>query len=461
MAVFGAGAQELWKQGAVQKLLLIALCAEIGYAMVNLSTMPVFLKDRQFGETSIAFVLVTFLLFEALFKSVSGHVADKYGTKILMVAGPLISVATCALSFAVPHTNGSLVEVFGFVLLRALDGIAVALLWPALFTQMNAVTKDEDKQQAMSYLNSCYMIGIALAYPLGGIVNDLTNQKWAGLVAASLLFMIASAVSYKVGIARTNLAQQEGQGGFRQFAESVKLIPDYLMLAMVTFIGVGFPLATVKLFAVDAFKLSETSVGGLIFPTALAMVGLSGVMARVGSKLGEFKSVQLGLGICFFGLTIIASGAVLPFMRTLFVLALGGLPVGLGFLLTIPAWMKAVSDISEERRATNIGAIMTAQGLGAIVGAPIGAFLYERLQPVGESLKLGKALGYYSPFVGCALCVGLGWLLAGYIFRSGGPAAERKALPAPSGPKITENQQTREIGQEEIEEYAPSPVSDR
>jgi hypothetical protein len=39
--------------------------------------------------------------------------------------------------------------------------------------------------------------------------------------------------------------------------------------------------------------------------------------------------------------------------------------------------LMAAVPISPKRRAENLGAIMTAQGLGAIIGMPIGSVLYE------------------------------------------------------------------------------------
>jgi MFS family permease len=74
--------------------------------------------------------------------------------------------------------------------------------------------------------------------------------------------------------------------------------------------------------------------------------------------------------------------------------------------------MASVSDLNPERRATNIGAIMTAQGVGAMIGAPIGSAMYEKLQPLGVSLRLGESFGRYSPFMGCAVCVGVAWALS-------------------------------------------------
>ncbi|MEI7576293.1 MAG: MFS transporter [Armatimonadota bacterium] len=404
-----------WKKRPVQNLLLIALFAEIGYATMNISTMPIYLvADRKFGQSVIGLVMVSFLLFEAVFKSVMGHVADRFGTRKLLIAGPSISIVTSIVSILLPHGNGSAIEVFAFVVLRAFDGLAVAMLWPAAFSQMNSVVKDEERQQAMSYLNACYMVGIALAFPLGGIANDVFNVKSAGLVLAMILFIGAALGAYLTG--RNDVpviadAEHSG-GGIKEFLDSIKQIPEYLLLAVVAFMGIGFPLAIFKLFTLEEFGMSESAVGGMIFPGAIAMAVLSGPLAKFGDRIGRARAVHYGLMLCTIGLSLIAIGGFLPFLRSPYLFGLAGLPAGLGFLLTIPAWMASVSDLNPERRATNIGAIMTAQGVGAMIGAPIGSAMYEKLQPLGVSLRLGESFGRYSPFMGCAVCVGVAWALS-------------------------------------------------
>src|SRR5438132_12761932 len=86
---------------AVWRILIVALFAEIGYAVLNISTMPVYLKaeptnawisnGRGLGPSVIGLVLVAFLLSEAIFKSPMGHLADRFGAKRLMFFGPLLS----------------------------------------------------------------------------------------------------------------------------------------------------------------------------------------------------------------------------------------------------------------------------------------------------------------------------------------------------------------------------------
>jgi DHA1 family multidrug resistance protein-like MFS transporter len=417
-------------QPAVWRLLIVALFAEIGYAVLNISTMPVYLKadptnswisnGRGFGPAVISLVLVAFLLSEAIFKSPMGHLADKVGPKKLMLIGPLLSVATAILSLVVPHQGGAW-EVLAFILLRAIDGLGAAMLWPAAFSELGAAVNDSERQQAMSFLNLCYMLGIALALPIGGAVNDMAHVKWAGLLLAAVLFAcVAGAVALFVPrtidtVPGENAEHEDFKIG--EFIKSLKQIPAYLLIAVVTYAGIGFPMAIIKIFSQDAFQMSESAFGSLVFPAAILMAGASVPMAKFGERIGRIKAVHYGMGACSAGMLLIASGAVFPFMREVWVLVLGSLPVGLGFLLAIPAWMASVSDIDPKKRGANLGAVMTAQGLGAIIGAPLGGALYEKLQPVGEQLGLGKAFGYYAPWAGCAACITLGWVVSLRVLR--------------------------------------------
>src|SRR4051794_31471575 len=92
----------LLRRPAVLRLLIVALLAEIGYAVLNLSTMTIYLRDdRHFGEANVGWVLVAFLLIEAVFKSPMGHLADRFGPKLFMLLGPAMSVGTALLSLVV------------------------------------------------------------------------------------------------------------------------------------------------------------------------------------------------------------------------------------------------------------------------------------------------------------------------------------------------------------------------
>ena len=408
----------LLRRPAVLKLLLIALLAETGYAVMNLSTMQVYLRDdRHFGTGTIGLVIVAFLLAEAVFKSPMGHISDKIGPKKLMLIGPAMSVGTALVGLVIPRTGGGFLEVLAFLGLRSLDGLGAAMLWPAAYTAVSNAVDDSERQEVMSFLNLCYMVGIAIAFGVGGVANDLTHTKWAGMIMAASLFLAVAIMSWRfVPEIDPALAQRDrpGESGLSDFAKSAKHIPTYLLLSLITFAGIGFPLAIFKFFLADQFQLSESMIGALVLPCALAMAGASVPMSKLGERMGRFRAVHLGLLLSAVGMWVVSSGAFIPLLRHPWILAIGGIPLGVGFLLTIPAWMASVSDIDPNCRGANLGAVMTAQGLGAIIGAPIGSYMYEHLQDVG----LGQSFGRYSPFLGCAACLTLGFIFSLRVLRT-------------------------------------------
>ena len=114
----------LFRHPIFLRIVVVALFAEIGYAVLNLSTMPVYLtKERHFSTVAMGLVLTTYLFSEAIFKSPMGQLADRIGSRKLMAFGPAISVFTSLLSFLVPHSNGSFSEILAFIALRSLDGV--------------------------------------------------------------------------------------------------------------------------------------------------------------------------------------------------------------------------------------------------------------------------------------------------------------------------------------------------
>lgn len=426
----------LWRQPKVFSLLLIALLAELAYAVLNISAMPVYLKnDRGFPEGTIGLIIAMFLLSEAVFKGPMGTLADKFGRKRLMVIGPLLTVFTSIATLFIPRNIGDL-ESIAFFGLRAIDGLGVAMFWPAAFALIGESVGENQKQKAMSLVNMCYLGGVALALLIGGAADDLlghftsatTGQHAPSIYLAMGLCIVTVLIAYKLIPSgrdlRTQHAIDKRENGiskesYSNFFTRAKKIPGYLVLGAVTFMGIGFPLAIFKLFAQDELKLSGAEFGGLVLPAMLALAALAPLMSGYGEKIGRHNAVRLGLFACTIGTGLFASGAFLPGLRGPLPIGFGAVAIGLGFLLTVPAWYASVSELDEKCRAANIGAVMTAQGLGAIVGSLLGSQAYERLD--GQKMFLGisvdASFAHYSPFVGCALCVLFGWVLSLVILR--------------------------------------------
>jgi DHA1 family multidrug resistance protein-like MFS transporter len=428
----------LLRRPAVVRLLLITLLAEIGYAVLNVSGMPVYLRyDRLFGESVISMVLGAYLLSDALFRGTMGHLADKIGRRRLMVIGPAITIFTPLLTIAVPH-DGGYAESITIILLRVCDGIGTAMLWPAAYALVSDTVAEEERHEAMSLLNGCFLLGIALAMPIGGAANYYlgayfsTGARSPSLYLATFLFIAVAVAAYfyvPSGKEQRERAQEMKNGAgasadgsdIAQFFASFRRIPQLLILGFVTFVGVGFPMAMIKLFAEDEFRMNETEFGALVFPAAIAMALLSVPLSKIGERIGKVRAVHFGMALCVVGLIPICLGAFFEAFRSAWAIVLGGIPLGLGFLVTIPAWYANITESEDGCRGANIGAVMTAQGVGAIIGALLGGAAYEQLKPIYPHL------GRYSPFLGSLLCVTIAWLVGLRILRE--PPAQPAADP--------------------------------
>jgi DHA1 family multidrug resistance protein-like MFS transporter len=370
----------VWKRPEVLRLLLIALAAELGFAVLNISVMPVFLESRGMSGKVISAVFAVFLLSEALLKGFAGHWADVYGRRVFLVLAPCLMVVTPLLTLGVPQ--GAAYAIPAFIGLRIVDGLAAAMIWPALYAAVGESVDVGEKAQGMSLLNVCFMIGLATGPLVGGLLNDRLGSLTPSFYLASALFAGTALVAVlftKRDSRKHRLAQGEEleEHGLRDLWACAKSIPAVLILAIAVFFGAGILAPVIKLMASRIYGLSETEFGLLLLPAALAMAFLGVPLGRWAEKIGSSRAVQLGLAISAIGMWFVATGAWLDFARGLGVLGLAGALVGVGFLVAIPAWQAFVSHINPKKSGSFLGAVMTAQGIGAIIGVPIGGALYD------------------------------------------------------------------------------------
>lgn len=395
-------------------LLAIALCAELGVAVLNISVMPVYLTQaRQFSTFSVGVALSAFLLSEAVFKSYLGALADKFGRRPFLIGAPCIWVFTPLLTLWVPESWGP-GEFFAILLLRVFDGVAAAMLWPSAYASVAEVVEEHEKGKAIAMLNGCFMIGIALGLSFGGIANEQTGQLSASFFLASGLFLLAA-------IGAINFSRRQKRAGTAHLGHSdhvlrdlllcVKTVPIILVTALVIFIGVGLPMAIVKLFAQKAYDLDEQQFGLLVLPAALVMAFLSWPMGAWGEKIGRDRAIRVGLLLCAMGVWLVGLGNWVQFFKSLIVVAGASMLVGTGFLLALPAWYAYVSAINPKRAGSYLGAVMSVQGIGAIIGLVVGSGLFD--------------IDIYLPFILCALAVSTGFALSLLTIQAQKAASEQ------------------------------------
>jgi len=361
-----------------------ALLAELAYAILNLSAMPVYVKYTLKAEPALGIIISTFLLTEAVSRPAFGALGDKIGRKPLLIAGPAVTALTAYLTVRLqgPHV------VLGLIGLRAIDGFGSGALWPTAFAAVGDLVEEKNRSAAMSMLNVTYMSGLALGFLLGGAVNRAFHSYSASFYLVSALLVacvivMAIFLPNKIGahhhsepLRREPLEvptlEEPTEFKLSSLTRSFRQVPEMLVLACVVFLGIGLLMPVVKLYAIDHLGLNEVQFGIAVAPIA-AFMGIFAVpLGQMGDRYGKCTAVCWGI----LGSAI--AMWVLALFRSIWLAGAAGVVLGLGFTVAFPAWMALVSSATDtSRRGEVLGAVGMAQGLAAIIGASAGGFIYS------------------------------------------------------------------------------------
>jgi len=401
-------------------------CAELSYIVSNFSALPVYLKySMGLHEFTITVIGTAFLLCEGVMKGPFGIIGDRIGRKPLIIGGPLVSVVTALLTLVVPHNLWYI-----FILLKILDGLGAAALWTSALAMIADVVSEDRRSQAMSLFNVTYLLGVAIGPLIGGAANDLTriilprvDPYSASFYVISVLFLMTALVAmWRLPNIPPHHLHKGAEFNPAILIQSLKKIPQTLIMAFTTFLGIGLCMLIIKLFAMAEFGVSETEYGSLLLVPALVIGCASVPLGTIGDKIGKAKAVRLGIGLCAVSMW------TLIFIKSQLALVLGGSIIGVGFVIAFPAWMALVSSsCCPSQRGAVMGSVGTAQGLGAMIGAPLGGYLYEHAH---ISLKwLPWVNSHYVPFIGCALLLLISWTIALLTIREPKEAEEQHSPP--------------------------------
>lgn len=404
-------------------IVLVAAFAELSYTTVNMSAMAVYIKDGiQIDVRWIAVCTYVFIAMEGLLKSPMGILGDRYGRKILMVIGPIVSVVTALLT---PHVANPYILVF----LRILDGVGAAALWPAAFSLIGDHIPEAKRAGAMSLFNLAYLVGIALGPALGGGVNDFTHHflgvsfrhsKEASFYLAAVMFGLTALFAYlfipnvpptapQRGATQSVEGHAEGGFNFSEFLKMLGRMPMTLLMTLVTFFGVGLVIPYFKVFTLEHFHLSESQFGLMMIGPALVVASLAIPLGRLGDKIGKARAVQIGIGICTFSFWL------LVLMSHQWMLLILGSLLGMGSAIAFPAWMALITTECDARqRGAVVGAVGTSQGIGACCGAILSGYLYTIHSFHIGSLFIPK---HGAPFLGCAVMLTVAFVMGLFCLR--------------------------------------------
>lgn len=360
-------------------LSLVALLAEVGYQTTAVAAMPYFLRDMlNLPVARIGLINMAFLVAETGAKIPFGNLSDRYGRKLFVVGGPILSALA---AFAVTRVPPPYV-VMG---LRAIDGVGAAMLWPATFATIADVVDEKRRATAMSLFNLMYIGGLVLGPLLYSVVFARTQSHTAIFYLLGEFFLLAVLMAALVTPRRGQSSTPAPSAEVcvpeeRQSAWGVirhnPILMAMLFIAIIQFSGLHMLNGVLSIYLKEQIGISEARFGHLFLYIG-AVVGVFALpMGRLADKMGKPAAIRIGLGVCAVGMWI------LPWVSAVPLLVIAAAIFGVGFLLASPAWLALMTELAGEKcRGGVVGIMNTAQGVGASLGVAIGSALYTYLAP--------------------------------------------------------------------------------
>jgi MFS family permease len=303
------------------------------------------------GDVAVGIVLGSFAITGLACRPLVGHLADRRGRKLVVIAGA-ITTTVAGLLYFVPAGVG------GLVVARLFLGAGEGMVYTAGSAWVVDLSPADRRGRIIGLYGLAIWGGLSLGPPIGELILHATSFEgvWAFAAAAPLLGALIASRIPETYEPSPELAAEE-----RKLISREALRP-----------GIGLSLAIVGYATVAAFivlHLDERGVGhGAAVFTAFAASVVT--MRVLGGWLPDrFGSIPCAIGAAIaeaIGLVVIAEA------HTLIEALIGAVAMGGGFSLLFPSLaLVVINRVPESRRGAAMGTFTAFFDLGVGVGSPI------------------------------------------------------------------------------------------
>lgn len=326
-----------------------------GMALHGYLHLPGYLEDLGATPTVIGIVFGTMSASAILIRPLAGRVMDRSGRRVVILAGGLVHVLSCALYLTVDSVGPWLFFV------RILQGFAEGALFSSLFTYAADIVPASRRTEGMGLFGVSGMLPMSL----GGVMGDVILRRWdfhALFLASVVIAILALLASLPLKEPERPRGMAAAGKGFFSALGQRDLMPIWLM-------GTAMAGALAAVFAFLKNFVEHEHIGsvGMFFSyysgaAILLRVFFGWVPDRFGPKRVLYPSM-----IC-----IAVAMAVLSQARSDAMIAIAGLLAGAGHGYAFPILSAlVVTRANPADRGSAISLYTAVFDAGILVGSPI------------------------------------------------------------------------------------------
>ena len=396
--------EDSWRSLACRNLvgvMIISFLVTVGFGAVNL-IVPYYilalkgvLKElpeklgaihAERAVVEIGAMSSAFMATRALVAASSGWLSDRFGRKPLIVSGMSLYVLLGIL-YAFTTSPWQLVA------LRAVQGVASALVWPVAEALLVDSVAAEFRTRALSLYIMVTNAGQVLGPAIGSAAYEASKRLLSGhsvievfrapfiIITVFTLPGLATALALRETLssaaASIERAMEKFKGGLRQLPSSVRrALASFYASGLLNGLAVGIVSSVMIVYIIDYVAKEPARVGA-----AMSIAGLAGLFtaypaAHVADRLGEEARKRLLLATYTAARLLLAS---IGFIRSYWVFVAVASVLNSAMNISMPLLRSIQAAMVPARlRGRVFGLQQAFFNAGMVVGPLVGAYIYKR-----------------------------------------------------------------------------------
>ena len=355
--------------------------------------LPLFARDFGVSTAAIGLTLAMFGLARLVLNVPMGYVADRYGRRLLLVGGPILSAVGMIGSGWAP-------DFWVLLAWRFVAGAGSAAYMTGAQIYLIDISVPANRARYVAVNQGALLIGVSLGPGLGGLVAEVAGLRApffvvgasAGFAALYSWFRLpetrGSIGAETAGPRDTPVATNpvgRGRQAWR-FAMSRDFVAVGLVTMAIFTVRTGHQATLMPLLATERFDMGPAGIGVIFVLAGVMGLVLIGPAAWIADAYGRKQAiVPTGL-IAAVGMVVVAVSPTVGW------LVAGSMVLAVGSGVTGPAPAAYVADIAPvELRGVAMGMYRTSGDLGFLIAPPLLGWLADATS-IGTAMVVNAVL---------------------------------------------------------------------
>lgn len=324
--------------------------------------LPLYAKDFGVSATVVGLTLTVFALARLILNVPAGMIADRFGRRILLIGGPILtSIGMFGSGFAG--------DIWSLLIWRFIAGGGSAFYMSGALIYLIDIAPSDHRARYVATNQWALSVGVALGPGIGGLVAERWGLAAPFHVVGVIALVAATYAIFRLPETRNSTARaSESKNPVRDAALIIRSAP-FVAIAFVTgtifMTRAGTRATLVPLHADDTLGWGPGEIGLVFTATGIMTLFTLWPATWATENIGRASVIMFsGLAAALGTLVIAASSTPLWFVMGNIILTLGTGTAG-------PAPAAFVADLfPEELRGLGIGLYRSAGDVGFVIGPP-------------------------------------------------------------------------------------------